>query len=562
MGTLRGASKTALLVYCLTISASALPGAVQFEDITADSGLVFRHDNGLSGDWHYPEIVGGGCGLVDYDGDGRLDIVLVQSGAVPNKRHDAEPPVREATRLYRNASSSDRIRFVDVTAESGLDARGYGMGVAAGDLTGNGHPDLYITNYGPNSLWRNNGDGSFTDISESSGTAHAGFGASASVADIDSDGRLDLFVTNYVDYDPESNPTCLAESTRRDYCGPGVFEAARDVLYLNQGNGRFDDATMDWLGDHPPLRGLGVAVVDLDGDGRRDVFVANDGDMNQFWRNEADRFSEQALLTGTAVNRHGQMEAGMGIAVADVDGDGDWDLLLTHLTGESNTLYRNRGQGDFFDDTAAWGLHATTLPFTGFGVALADFDRDALPDLMIANGAVRVIEAQRQADSRFPLSQRDLMLRNTGSRRFEQVMEGDPALAPAVGRGLATGDIDNDGRLDVLICNNHDRPRLLHNRAPTTGKWLGVRLVTGEPSRDALGAEGRLTQGQGQRQRAATDGSYLSARDARLLFALQGEDEAASVDVTWADGTRERFEALSAGSYHTLVQGEGQRPAP
>ncbi|WP_376695604.1 CRTAC1 family protein [Wenzhouxiangella sp. EGI_FJ10305] len=557
----RRAPALVLLTVCTVISASAFSGAVQFADITSDSGIEFRHDNGLSGDWHYPEIVGGGCGLVDYDGDGRLDIVFAQSGAVPRKHNDAGPPERKASRLYRNISQDVRIRFEDVTDASGFNARGYGMGVATGDLTGNGHPDLYITNYGPNTLWQNNGDGSFTDVSESSGTADPAFSASAAIADINGDGLLDLFVTNYVDYDPENNPTCLAESTRRDYCGPGVFEPAPDTLYLNLGDGRFRDATDEWLGKHDPLRGLGVAVADFNADGRPDVFVANDGDMNQFWRNDGKRFAEQALTTGTAVNRHGQMEAGMGIGIADVDGDADWDLLLTHLTGESNTLYRNLGSSDFVDDTAAWGLHATTLAFTGFGVALSDFDRDTHPDLMVANGAVRVIEARRQAGSDFPLAQRDQFFRNVDGERFEPRLVDDSTMAPAVGRGLATGDIDNDGRIDALVCNNHDSPRLLHNQTPVRENWLGLRLVTGTPPRDALGAVGALAEGKVQRQRAATDGSYLSARDPRLLFALPADGETAAVVITWADGTRERFERLSPDRYHTLEQGDGQEPA-
>lgn len=556
------AARSSLLLACLSTLAPASAGAMQFADITAESGIDFRHDNGLSGDWHYPEIVGGGCGLVDYDGDGRLDIVFVQSGAVPRKLGDADPPARSSSQLYRNISENGRIRFDNVTGPSGFGARGYGMGVAAGDLTGNGHPDLYITNYGPNTLWRNNGDGTFTDIGEASGTADEAFSASAAIADLDGDGLLDLFVTNYVDYDPENNPTCLAESTRRDYCGPSVFEPARDALFLNLGAGRFRDATTEWLGEHPPLRGLGVAVADFDADGRPDVFVANDGDMNQFWRNEGDRLVEDALFTGTAVNRHGQMEAGMGIGIADVDGDTDWDLLLTHLTGESNTLYRNSGKGDFADDTAAWGLHATTLPFTGFGVTLSDFDRDGRPDLLVANGAVRVIEARRLAGGEFPLAQRDQLFRNSDGRRFEPMLAQDPVLAPAVGRGLATGDIDNDGRLDALICNNHGTPRLLHNRSAVEGSWVGLRLVTGSPARDALGAVGQLAGGEAQRQRAATDSSYLSSRDPRLLFALPTGDQEATVDILWADGESERFEALGAGRYHTLRQGESREVTP
>lgn len=545
----------------IALSAPASAGAVRFSDITDEAGIDFRHDNGLSGDWHYPEIVGGGCALVDHDGDGRLDILFIQSGAVPRRLADAEPPDRAPSRLYRNTTTDGRIRFADVTDTAGLDARGYGLGVAVGDLTGNGHPDLYITNYGPNSLWRNNGDGTFTDITAASGTGDPGFSASASVADLDRDGRLDLFVSNYVVYDPADNPTCLAESTRRDYCGPSVFEAAGDTVYRNLGDGRFEDVTEAWLGDHPPLRGLGTVVADFDADGLPDVFVANDGDQNQFWRNTGAGFSEQALASGAAVNRHGRMEAGMGIGLADLQDDADWDLLLTHLTGESNTLYLNFGDGSFVDDTAAWGLQASTLPFTGFGAALADFDRDTRPDLIVANGAVRVIEARREAGEAYPLAQRDQLFRNTG-RRFEPVTGNEAALAPAVGRGLAIGDVDNDGLRDVLVCNNHGAPRLLRNRTRVDGPWVGVRAVTGEPPRDALGAVASLAGGAAQRQRVATDGSYLSAHDPRAVFALPAGAGEARVVVEWADGARERFGPLAAGHYHDLRRGEGETASP
>lgn len=538
---------------------------IGFEDVTDTAGITFRHDNGMQGDWQYPEIVGGGCGLVDIDEDGRLDIVFVQSGALPVDPADADPPDRSASggsRLYRNISEDGTVRFEDVTDESGLRAYGHGMGVATGDLTGDGRMDLYITNFGPNSLWRNDGGGRFTDITAEAGVGDPAWGTSASVADINGDGHLDIYVANYVDYDPQVNPHCFAPSTRRDYCGPAVFEPARDTLYLNDGKGRFTDAT-DALAGGEPQRGLGVVVSDFDQDGRADIYVANDGDPNLLWRNQGEgRFSEFAWPSGTAVNRSGQMEAGMGVDAGDADNDGTMDLFLTHLSGESNTLYRNIGNGLFEDRSADSGLAVPSLPYTGFGTGWMDLDLDGWLDVFIVNGGVRVIEAQRDLGVAFPLQQTPLVFRNRGEGRFEDISATlADALGPAtVGRGLAQGDVDNDGRVDVLLCSGNGDPRLLINRS-TGNPWLGVRATTGEPARDALGATvALLAEGKPALwRRVATDGSYLSARDPRAVFGLGARDgDRHDILVTWADGRVERFAAVETGRYTTLHQGRGE----
>ncbi|AKS43307.1 CRTAC1 family protein [Wenzhouxiangella marina] len=566
--------RASLCSLALVLSAAAIAGPIRFEDITASSGVDFVHDNGRQGDWQYPEILGGGCGLVDLDGDGWLDLVLVQSGPLPRKRQDRDPPDRTArggSRIYFSLGLTDpedptSLRFEDRSEAAGFRAFGYGMGVATGDVTGNGFPDLYLTHYGPNQLWRNNGDGSFTDITADSGTADPGFGASATISDLNGDGRLDLFVTNYVEHDPERNPSCLAANTRRDYCGPAVFPPQSDRLFINRGDGRFEDRTDQGLIDNVALHGLGVVALDMDEDGAVDVFVANDGTANQFWKNLGDdRFRENALMSGTAVNRNGQMEAGMGIAVGDPDRDGRFDLLLTHLDGESNTFYRNLGHGLFTDQTAAWGLLAPSLPFTGFGTGFADFDLDGFEDLFVANGAVRVEEEQREAGLDYPLRQTDLLFRNLDGRRFSNVTaSAGPALAEAaVGRGAALGDLNNDGLTDLLLCDNHGPARLLINRSRTEHAWIGLRLTLGEPARDATGAYVELLNDEGpvQWRRVATDGSYLSASDPRVIFGMGTQDApTASVRVSWPDGTSERFSNLEIGRYHTLRK--GQVPAP
>jgi len=562
-----------LVLIVLCPSAPSLAGDIRFDDVTDQVGIRFSHDNGRQGDWQYPEILGGGCGLVDVDNDGRLDIILVQSGPLPRKANDRNPPDRQpegGSRLYANRSEIVEngplsLRFEDITETSKLRAFGYGMGVAAGDLTGNGYPDLYLTNYGPNQLWRNNGDGTWTDITAASGTGDSDFGVSASIADLNDDGRLDLFVVNYVEHDPERNPTCLAPTTRRDYCGPSVFPAASDRLFINQDGTRFTDRTDPALTDNKPLRGLGVVIADLDDDNLPDIFVANDGDANQFWKNLGNgRFSEQALAAGTAVNRHGQMEAGMGIGLADYNDDGRWDLFLSHLDGESNTLYRNLGDGLFVDDTAAAGLLVPSLPFTGFGTGFADFDLDGRLDLFVANGAVRVEEEQRDSGIDYPLRQTDLVFRNLDGRRFANVTaQAGPALShPGVGRGAAFGDLNNDGRTDVLLCENHGPARLLINQTNTDHHWLGLRLLTGQPARDALGARIGLVRDNQVRhwRRAASDGSYLVANDPRVIFGLGNDTRAEHiVEVHWPDGSTERFSDLQIDRYHTLEQGQGDR---
>lgn len=554
---------------CLATGAHAQDGgSIALEDVTEAAGIEFRHDTGLAGDWHYPEIVGGGCGVLDYDGDGWLDLVFVQSGAVPQKPGDADPPDRSkggGSRLYRNLSGDREgsLRFNDVTEAAGLKAHGYGMGVATGDFTGDGRVDLYITNYGPNTLWRNEGDGTFTDITSHAGVGDPGFGTSASAADLDGDGHLDLYVVNYVEYDPVENPKCYAPSTRRDYCGPAVFPAQPDRLYFGRGGGEFRDGA-GALEDTAARRGLGVVSADLDGDGRLDLYVANDGDANLLWHNRGDgRFAEHAWPSGTAVNRDGQMEAGMGVEAADLDGDARVDIFLTHLTGESNTYYRNLGDGLFEDDTATAGLAAPSLPYTGFGTGAVDLDLDGRLDLFVANGAVRVIESQREAGVAYPLRQPDLVLRNVDGRGFENVTPhlADALGPPAVGRGTAIGDVDNDGREDVLVCNGHDRPRLYINRGDSGHAWLGLRITTGEPPRDALGATAALLEdGEPARpRRVATDGGYLSAHDPRVIFGLGEDDrERRNVLVTWPDGERERFSEVPVNAYSTLHRGGGE----
>src|SRR5215210_5584527 len=383
-----------LLVFAALPLAAQAPSSSLFTDRAADWGLVFTYTTGQGGDYYFPEIMGGGAALFDYDGDGDLDVFLVQGH--PLKPGSPDPGPAGWGRLFRNELITPTgrhpvPRFVDVTEASGIRATGYGMGVASGDFDNDGRPDLYLANFGSNQLWRNNGDGTFRDVTAKTGADDPRWSSGAAFVDLDRDGWLDLFVLNYVDSTVENNVRCYAASTRRDYCGPSTFAPVTSRLLRNKRDGTFEDVSLRSVIGRKPVPGLGVVAADLDGDGWQDLFVANDGAANFLWINQKDfTFREDGLLSGVALNASGRPEAGMGIAAGDADGDGDDDLLITHLTGETNTFYVNLGGGLFEDATARSGLGAPSLPLTGFGTAWIDVDNDGLLDLAAFNGAVNL----------------------------------------------------------------------------------------------------------------------------------------------------------------------------
>ena len=433
--------------------------------------------------------MGPGAGLLDYDNDGDLDLYLVQSGYLDGT---GTPPPPDATdlrgRLYRNdlevaADGSRELRFTDVTAESGIDARAYGMGVAAGDYDNDGCVDLYLTHYGPNQLYRNDCDGTFTDVSRASGTDDAAWSVPASFVDVDRDGWLDLFVGNYLVYAPERRVTCASESGLPDYCPPERYRAAPDRLYRNRGDGTFADVTVEagLAGAFGP--GLGVATADFDGNGWIDVFVANDQQENQLWLNRGDgRFEDVGLMSGTALGASGALKADMGVDAGDFDNDGDPDLFMTDLTTQGSTFYVNDGSARFEEQSARAGIRVVSLPFTGFGAGWFDYDNDGWLDLLAVNGLVTQNLDALGPDNPFPLQQPNQLLRNLGDGRFADVTaRAGPALALSeVSRGAAFGDVDNDGDTDVVVANAEGPARLLINEVGHDRRWLGLRLV-GDP---------------------------------------------------------------------------------
>ena len=550
-------------------SAPAPPAPVSgdwFVDVSQAVGLSYDHVYGESGKFYFSEIVGPGAAFFDYDNDGDLDVYIVQGGSLDGEGPAAAAPPRD--RLFRNdlppGADSSQLRFTDVTGESGIDARGYGMGVAAGDYDNDGWIDLYVTNFGANQLWRNKGDGSFRNV-----TAEAGEGlddprwsTSAAFLDYDRDGFLDLFVTSYVDFRLSNHRTCTATTGRPDYCGPTSYDGQEDKLLRNLGNGRFEDVT----GSAGLLRkegsGLGVVAADFDLDGFIDIYVANDQRPNFLWMNAGDgTFRDRALISGTAVNMEGRSESSMGVDAGDIDNDGDDDLFLTHLDGETNTLYLNLGNGMFEDRTNTMRLGAASRPFTGFGTAMLDYDNDGWLDIVAANGAVFSLETLAAAGDPFPFHQTNQLFRNDGSGGFEDVSSeaGEAFALSEVSRGTAVGDVDNDGDTDLLILNNNGPARLLLNQKGQAYGWVGLRLVGADPVRDQLHARVEIWLPSGQRiyRRSRADASFLSANDPRVLVGLGGQPKLERVRVHWPSGRSEEWTGIEARRYSTLTEGTG-----
>ncbi len=536
-------------------------GEPLFVESAASAGLAFTHVNGASGKYYLPEMMGSGVALFDYDGDGDLDVFLVQGGRLEGGAGDGAP----TNRLFRNdltveADGRRTLSFTDVTARAGVGLRAYGMGVAVGDYDDDGDLDLFVTSFGPETLFRNNGDGTFADVTEEAGVSDALWSTSAAFLDYDKDGDLDLFVANYVDFTLSGNKTCTDALGARDYCGPQSYHPAPDRLYRNEGKGRFTDVTGSAGIARADGAGLGVVAGDFDGDGWLDLYVANDATPNQLWINRRDgTFVDEGLISGSALNAAGNPEGSMGIASGDFDADGDEDLFVTNIVGETFAFYRNDGKGSFEDARVAAGLAAPTAAFTGFGTDWFDYDNDGWLDLFVANGAVNVIEAQR--GQKAPFRMRNQLFRNTGAGRFvETSADGGPAFARAeISRGAAFGDIDNDGDTDVVVTTNDGPVRLLLNQAGRGNHWLQVALEQGPRNRRAFGARvgveraGRPTLWR----RVKSDGSYLSANDARVHFGLGASPGLDALIVEWPDGQAERWNRVAGDRLVTLRRGTG-----
>ena len=535
-----------------------------FREVANETGLSFRHFTGATGRFYLPEIMGPGVALLDYDLDGDLDVYLLQGKMLDDgedpRSADFHPQGPLGNRLFENRIVPDgKLAFVDSTEVSGLGIESHAMGVAVGDYDGDRDPDLYLTNFGPNLLMRNNGDGTFEAVE---GPQDTRWSTSATFTDYDADGDLDLFFANFVDFSTANNKSCFAPTGERDYCVPTVYNPVPDRLFRNDGD-RFTDVTESSGLSKAFGNGLGVIATDLNTDGLTDLYIANDTTENQLWINSGDgRFQDRAMQVGAAVNADGRVEAGMGVVAADFDNDGDEDLLMTHNVQETNTLYLNDGTGSFLDSTNRLGLGNSSLPYTGFGVAWADFDHDGSLDVFIANGAVAIMESQR--GSGFPFLQGNLFYRGA-PRAFEPVHP--PAawgsVAPQASRGLATGDLDLDGDIDIVVTNCNGPARLYRNQA-TTANWIRVKLEGAEGNSLGIGARVGLCSAYGacRWSRVHRDGSYLSSSEPVAHFGMAETARPGFLEVHWPGDRRERHPLPEPGIVATLKEGNGTESLP
>jgi hypothetical protein len=536
----------------LLSGAPPLPG---FRDVTREAGIGFQHHSAPEKKY-IVESMSGGVALLDFDNDGLMDIYLVDSLTVDTARD----PRAARSALYKNLGNG---RFLDVAEQAGVAHPGWGMGVCVADVDGDGAPDLYVTTLGTNRLYRNNRDGTFTDIAEEAGVAGGGWSAGCGFADYDRDGDLDLFVSRYVKVDLEHLPefgrgkTCQYRGIPVQ-CGPRGLPGSSDFLFRNDGKGHFTEVgAAAGVSDPKGYFGLGIAWFDANGDGWPDLYVANDSTPSFLYLNQKDgTFKEVAFPMGVAVSEDGGEQGGMGVAVGDYDGSGRLSLYKTNFAEEYNDLYHN--DGDHFTDLSFRSKTApSSLPYVGWGTAFFDYDNDGWLDIIAVNGHVYPQLDQARLGASAPYRQRKLLYHNRGDGTFDEVAaQLGPALTEErVSRGLAVGDLDNDGRLDVVINDLDGSPQLLHNELLGAGNWLLVKLKGKGLNADAIGAEVVVKAGKLRLRRLVQSGTgYLSQDDMRRHFGLGPEKRADSIEVRWPDGTTTRMEDVAANQVVEIRQ--------
>lgn len=524
------------------------------------SGITWKHVNGRSPNYYLPETTGAGCAFFDYDNDGWMDIFLVNSGRCDF--YDPHPPLRNA--LYHNNRDGT---FREVTESSGLQGDGYGMGVAIGDYDGDGLPDLFLTQYGSGVLFHNEGNGKFVNVTEKTGITTPGWSSSAVWFDYDNDGRLDLFVCQFVDFSKEKNLFCGNPQTReRYYCIPRGYNPRPSWLFHNNGDGTFTDVSREsGIAAHLG-KAWGVVATDIDNDGRMDLFVANDTLPNFLFANRGHgKFEEIGIDAGVAYSEDGRPRSGMGVDSADYDQDGWMDLFVANIDHEKYSLYHNSQDGSFKDSAAGNGIAQATSLMSGWGLKFFDFDNDGNLDLLLANGNPDDTIQEHFQDVYYeePL----LLFRNTGGN-FEHALENVSSAAgpifqrPFAARGMAIGDYNNDGAVDVLVAVNNGTPLLLRNVAAKENHWLGIQLVGKKANRDAVGAKITYQAGDLKRTRFKVGGgSYLSSHDPRIVLGIGTRKQVDWVEIKWPQpsGLIERFTNLPLDRYITLEEGSGRR---
>jgi hypothetical protein len=535
----------------------------QFVDVAAQLGIQFKHQASPTMQKYLLETMGSGVALFDCDGDGRLDIFFVNGARIDDPMPKGALPVKDNpkywNRLYHQKADGT---FEDITEKSGLAGEGYGTGVAVGDYDNDGQEDLYVTGFPHNHLYHNKGNCTFEDVTEYAGVAASGWSTSAAFVDVDNDGLLDLIVTRYLDWSFDNNPYCGEHVPgHRGYCSPDIFHGISPILYHNDGKGHFTDVSQKSGLDKLEGKGLGVALADFDHDGQMDIAIANDAVREFLLHNEGDgKLKDVAVEAGTAVNDDGRVYSGMGIDFADYDNDGNPDLIITNLSDQKYALYHNSGNGTFTYETGPSGVGLITRPYAGWGVKFIDYDNDGWKDLFIAQG--HVMDTIQLTFPHLRYLQPLLLLHNETGKKFADVsaQSGSIFQQKLAARGLAIGDINNDGAIDVVLTTNNGPALILQNKTKNQNHWLTLNLIGHKSNRDAIGAQVKLVDASGLPQYAAvtTAGSYLSASDRRVHFGLGSAKSAKSIEIRWPSGILQRLENVPADQMLSI----DEQPSP
>jgi len=533
------------------------PMAIKLVDVAKEAGLTLLNITGGQNKDYIAEVNGNGAAFFDYDNDGLLDVLIVNGSTLEHMKTGGD----QMLALYRNNGDGT---FSDVTAKAGLIKKGWGMGVCIADTDNDGFEDIFITGFGPNVLFHNNGNGTFSDVTARAGITGSHWSTGCSFGDYDRDGYVDLYVANYIAFDPRtvpkrgSNPFCKYMGIDV-MCGPRGLPGEPDVLYHNNGDGTFTDVTQRAGIRDPGYPGFTAAFTDFDNDGWPDIFVANDSAPNFLFHNNHDgTFSEVGLFSGISLNGEGREQSNMGVAIGDYNNDGYLDFYITVFSHDTGTLFKNNGDGTFTDATASAGFGQSSMPYLGWGTAFVDLDNDGFPDLFVANGHV-----YPEID-RFALGstyyERKQLYQNLGNATFREVTTeiGGGLLIEKSSRGVAYGDYDNDGNLDLLIVNLNDRPTLLHNNCGSRNHWLTLKLIGTKSNRDAIGARVMIQVG-GRRQLAEVQsgGSYLSNSDLRLHFGLGGDTRVSNMEIRWPSGLIEKLDNVMGDQILVITEGRG-----
>jgi len=545
------------LACSLLLIGSARAQTIQFRDITTQAGIHFAHNNGAFGQKYLPETMGSGCAFIDYDNDGWPDILLINGTDWPGHLKSGATTLK----LYHNNHDGT---LTDVTRKAGLAVPMYGLGVAIGDYDNDGYDDIFVSALGQSHLFHNNGNGTFTDVTKSAGLWGPNeFSTSAAWVDYDRDGKLDLVVANYVQWSEKTDLYCTLDGSHKSYCTPESYKGASARLWHNLGNGKFEDATQKANLNDPTSKGLGVAILDYNGDGWHDILLANDTQPNKLYLNKHDgTFEEKGIAAGIAFSEDGVARAGMGVDAADYDRSGRPSIIITNFANQMLSLYHNEGSGLFVDEAPRSAVGRATLITLGFGCFFFDYDNDGWPDILVADGHIE--DGIERVQKRVTYAEPPHVFRNLGGGKFQEVTDslGSAFSSPKVARGAVYADIDNDGSLDILLTTNGGRAYLFHNEGGANHS-LRVKLVGTKSNRDGIGAVVRITSGPDvhkkdqQWQMMHSGSSYLSQSELVLTFGLGSQTKADSIEVEWPSGQVDRLSNVAVGQTVTIQEGKG-----